>query len=212
MDAGFWHDKWSRNEIGFHLSEANPLLTKYFGHLGLSAGQRIFLPLCGKTLDISWLLNAGVKVVGIELNDGAVSDLFKQLALKPNVTQLDKFVVYSADNIDIYVGDFFDLTQQQLGHVDAVYDRAAIVALPTALRQKYSQHLMLITAQAKQLVVNYDYDQTVINGPPFSVSNDELHHHYANVYTMRQLAHQDVSGGLKGRCPATENVWLLSKG
>lgn len=210
MDANFWHDKWERNEIGFHLSEANPLLTQHFPQLNLEKGQRIFLPLCGKTLDIDWLLDAGMVVVGIELNEGAVTDLFKHLAVEYDVKKNDKFTCYSADNIKVFVGDLFDLTTKELGVVDAVYDRAAIVALPETIRQKYSQHLMQITNKAKQLIINYEYDQSIISGPPFSVNNDELKHHYGNDFTMQQLMHQSVPGGLKGRCPATENVWLLT--
>lgn len=210
MDANFWHDKWQRNEIGFHLTQANPLLTQHFGQLGLTRGERIFLPLCGKTLDIEWLLGAGLKVVGIELNQGAVIDLFAQLAIEPEIDIIDGLTRYSHDNIDIYVGDFFALTQSQLGHVDAVYDRAAIVALPEDVRPNYCRHLMVITSCAKQLVINYQYDQTVINGPPFSVSNDELQQHYEGTFSMQLLTHQAVPGGLKGRCPATENVWFLT--
>lgn len=211
MDARFWHDKWERNEIGFHLSEANPLLTQYFSELKMQVGQRIFLPLCGKTLDIDWLLQAGVNVVGVELNEGAVRDLFDRLAVDYEVKQLDKFICYHYENITIFVGDFFDLSDKDLGSIDAVYDRAAIVALPEQMRQKYSQHLMTITHQAQQLVINYQYDQSVMSGPPFSVSNDELTHYYAEHYALRHLLHQAVPGGLKGRHPATENVWLLTK-
>ncbi len=54
MQGNCWLQKWEKNEIGFHESEANPLLVEHFKELSLAKGSRIFLPLCGKTLDIAW--------------------------------------------------------------------------------------------------------------------------------------------------------------
>lgn len=77
MQHDFWHQKWAKNEIGFHLPNANPLLVTFFSALNLKANARVFLPLCGKTLDIAWLLNAGYQVAGVELSQTAIDDLFK---------------------------------------------------------------------------------------------------------------------------------------
>lgn len=81
MDAQFWHDRWANNEIGFHKSEANPLLVKYFTDLALAKGSRVFVPLCGKTLDIPWLLSNDYRVAGAELSPIAIEELFAQLGV-----------------------------------------------------------------------------------------------------------------------------------
>jgi thiopurine S-methyltransferase len=81
VDASFWHDKWQRNQIGFHEPQANPLLLAHFDSLSLRAGSRIFVPLCGKTLDINWLLARGQRVVGAELSEIAVQQLFAGLGV-----------------------------------------------------------------------------------------------------------------------------------
>ena len=65
MEPDFWHQKWQSNEIGFHKAEANPLLVEHFSALGLDAGARVFVPLCGKTLDIRWLLAQGLSLIHI---------------------------------------------------------------------------------------------------------------------------------------------------
>ena len=109
------------------------------------------------------------------------------------------------------MGDLFDLSREILGPVDAVYDRAALVALPESIRVQYTAHLKAITALAPQLVIGYEYDQTVVEGPPFSVTADELHRHYSDNYTLTLLARLEVPGGLKGKCPATEHIWRLNK-
>lgn len=211
MDAEFWHHKWANNEIAFHQGEANPLLVNHFDALSLPKGSRVFLPLCGKTLDIAWLLAHGYRVVGAELSALAIDQLFAGLGVAPAVSAQGKVTRHSATGIEVYVGDIFDVSRSLLGHIDAVYDRAALVALPEAMRARYAAHLMDIAGEAPQLLISYEYDQSVMDGPPFSVSNQEITRHYGDRYHMRLLASTDVPGGLKGKCAATENVWLLQK-
>lgn len=211
MDANFWHQKWSKNDIAFHQDEANPLLVQYFKTLSLAEGSRIFIPLCGKTLDIAWLLSHGYRVTGAELSKVAVEQLFAGLGVKPKILQVGKLEQYSAANIDIFVGDIFDLSSSILGLVDAIYDRAALVALPLEMRNQYSAHLMRITDKVPQLLICLEYDQSMIDGPPFSISNEEVKHHYADTYELTLMASTSVSGGLKGKCAAIENVWLITK-
>ncbi len=209
MDASFWHQKWERNDISFHKSEANPLLVQYFKDLSLIKGSRVFLPLCGKTLDIAWLLFNGYRVAGAELSKIAIEQLFTELGMEPKISGRGEADHYSAKNIDIFVGDIFALSDKTLGPVDAIYDRAALVALPEAMRNRYTAHLTAITHTAPQLLICYDYDQSVIAGPPFSIANEEVNQHYRDVYEMTLISSVDVVGGLKGKCAAKENVWLL---
>lgn len=211
MDANFWHQKWSKNDIAFHQDEANPLLVQYFKTLSLAEGSRIFIPLCGKTLDIAWLLSHGYRVAGAELSKVAVEQLFVELGVKPKILRVGKLEHYSATNIDIFVGDIFDLSSSTLGLVDAIYDRAALVALPLEMRNQYTAHLIQITDKAPQLLICLEYDQSIIDGPPFSISNEEVKHHYADTYELTLMASANVSGGLKGKCAAIENVWLITK-
>jgi thiopurine S-methyltransferase len=209
VDPNFWHQRWKLNEIAFHEREANPLLVKYFDLLSLSKGSRVFLPLCGKTLAIHWLLSNGYRVVGSELSEIAVKQLFSELAIEPIITTIDQIRCHSADNIDIFIGDLFDLYRGVLGRVDAIYDRAALVAFPETMRNRYAAHLMEITDRAPQLLICLDYDQSLLDGPPFSVTEREVHRHYKGSYDLTALARVDVVGGLKGKCPAKEHVWLL---
>ena len=210
MEAQFWHERWEKNEIPFHEQKPNPLVGKYFNRLALPKRARVFVPLCGKTLDISWLLSKGFRVAGAELSQIAIEQLFTQLRLKPKITQTGALTHYSARNIDIFVGDIFKLTRQKLGRIQGIYDRAALVALPETVRPKYTAHLRRLTKNAPQLLITYDYDQSVQPGPPFSISNVEIVKHYAKTYDLQLLTSASLPGGLKGKCPATENLWLLN--
>ena len=209
MDAKFWQQRWENDEIAFHESEGNPLLVKHFRELSLTSGSRIFLPLCGKTRDIAWLLSHGFPVVGAELVESAIEQLFTELNIQPTISSSGGLKLYSAANISVFVGDFFKITRDMLGPVDAIYDRAALVALPEAMRLQYSEHLINITNKAAQLLITFEYDQGLMDGPPFSISSKELDQHYKESYVLTLAASIDVPGGLKGKCAATENVWLL---
>lgn len=210
MNLDFWHQKWEKNEIGFHESKPNTLLVAHFNALKLIEGSRIFLPLCGKTVDIAWLLTKGYRVVGVELSRLAIEQLFLELSVAPEITKIDDIYHYSANNIDIFVGDIFEVSSELIGSVDAIYDRAALVALPATIRKKYTTHLLEIADAAKQLLITFEYDQSLMDGPPFSLNRDELNQHYKAAYKVERLKSVSVPGGLKGICAATEHVWLLN--
>lgn len=211
MDPSFWHQRWEKNEIAFHEGKANPLLVKHFHELSVAKGRRIFVPLCGKTLDISWLLSHGYRVAGVELSQLAIEQLFMELGVQPEIATVGNVEQWSANNLDIFVGDLFAVSGKMLGPVDAVYDRAALVAFPEDMRSRYTAHLTEMTGKASQLLICYDYDQSLMEGPPFSVSKEEVHRHYATTYALTLVASTEVSGGLKGKTPAKENVWLLKR-
>ncbi|SEK21410.1 thiopurine S-methyltransferase [Atopomonas hussainii] len=211
MHADFWHRRWANNEIGFHLADVNPLLLEYWPQLKLAAGSRVLVPLCGKTLDIHWLLAAGFQVIGAELNESAVQQLFAELNLVANVDEIGALRRYHVGKLQVFVGDIFALDAATLGPVDAIYDRAALVALPAEMRSDYAAHLAAISQCAPQLLISFDYAQEQLAGPPFSVPASAVHALYDGHYHSQRLASVAVEGGLKGQCAADEQVWLLSK-
>ena len=211
MEASFWHQKWEKGDIGFHRSEANAFLIEHFEKLNLAKGARVFLPLCGKTRDFAWLLACGYRVVGAELSELAINELFNDLGVEPKISRVGELTRYCTKDIDIFVGDIFDVSAKVLGLVDAVYDRAALVAMPENVRHQYTSHLMKITDVAPQLLICYEYNQQLIDGPPFSVSEAEVKHHYASAYQLNCVESKEVAGGLKGKVASIETVWLLQK-
>ena len=209
MHPDFWHNRWQTQQTAFHELKPNDFLTRYFNRLGLSQGDRIFVPLCGKTLDIGWLLAQSYCVAGAELSPLAVEHLFEGLGISPHITHLKHMDIYSGPYIDICVGNIFDLTADILGPVNAIYDRAALVALPADMRLNYSRHLMELTHKAPQLLICYEYDQTQMNGPPFCVTEPQLHDYYGTNYNIELIMRTPVLGGLRGQTPAHESVlWL----
>jgi len=209
MKENFWHQKWERGDIAFHESEVNPFLIEHFEKLNLPKDSRVFLPLCGKTRDVAWLLGCGYRVVGAELSELAINELFKDLVLAPEISKVGELIRYRANNIDIFVGDIFAVSADYLGPVGAIYDRAALVALPAGIRVDYTSHLINISDGAPQLLITYEYDQQLIDGPPFSVNEDEVKQHYGTRYHLKPVESKNIEGGLKGQVAATETAWLL---
>lgn len=210
MKASFWHEKWKKGEIGFHESAVNPALTNHW-HALSAAGGRVFVPLCGKSLDLAWLLSQGVHVIGVELSEIAVQELFVSLDMEPAVSDVENFKFYSAENIAIWVGDIFNLNKAWLGEITAIYDRAALVALPESMRLEYARKLIELSNCATQLLVTFEYDQSLHQGPPFSVPESAVQTCYGTRYQLECLERKAVAGGLKGRIAAIESVWKLTR-
>lgn len=195
MHAGFWQARWSRSEIGFHLAEVNPYLQRYWPGLGLATGARVLVPLCGKSLDLAWLAGQGFQVTGVELAQRAVEDFFTEHGLEPVVSEEGPFRLYRAGSVEIYCGDFFALTEQQLSDCTALYDRAALIALPPPMRERYVAHLtQVLPAGCQGLLVTLDYDQAQMDGPPFAVTDDEVQRLFAQRWQVSNLVCADVLG------------------
>ncbi|WP_419811268.1 thiopurine S-methyltransferase [Bacterioplanoides sp.] len=196
MRSEFWHERWENQQTGFHLPEVNPVLIRYWPDMKLTPGQRVMVPLCGKTLDIIWLLQQGYAVVGIELSEIALDELAdtitNTLKLEIHKTRNGDRVLYRADNLLLIAGDFFALSSQDIGPVDAVYDRAALIALPEPMRADYVPHLLALTQQAKQLLVGLSYPQDEMSGPPFSVRPQQVQQYYQDVYQISVKEQQDI--------------------
>ena len=170
MDANFWRQKWLEGDIGFHQHQVEPALVAYLAECKLPAKARIFLPLCGKTLDMVWLQQQGYQVVGAELSELAVEQFFQSLGVVPDITEYPRHRHYRTTDIEIWLGDLFDINRAMLGQVDAVYDRAALVALPDQMRSRYAQQISAITAQAPQLLLSFVYEQQLYADRRFSDS------------------------------------------
>ncbi|KTC63401.1 thiopurine S-methyltransferase, partial [Pseudomonas fluorescens ABAC62] len=143
--------------------------------LALAEGAKVLVPLCGKSLDLMWLASQGYRVLGVELSEQAVEAFFSEQNLTPRITREGAFSVYRADAIEVWCGDFFSLEPRDLTDCTALYDRAAMIALPPLMRARYAEHLnALLRPGCQGLLITLDYDQTQKAGPPFAVTDEEV--------------------------------------
>ena len=161
--------------------------------LGLGAGNRVFAPLCGKSLDLLWLRDQGLEVLGVELAAAAVESFFLENGLPARRRAGSPFDVYDAPGIRLLLGDFFALTPALLGRVDAVYDRAALISWAPALRDGYVEHLArLLDPGRPMLLITLEYSQSLMAGPPFAVPAEEVARLYGREFEVREIARQDI--------------------
>ena len=188
MKAEFWQERWKQNQLGFHQSEANTHLEKYWPDLGLEPAACVFVPLCGKSLDMHWLHGQGHPVVGVELSPIAVHDFFTEAGLTPTREEVDSLVKWTSEGYTLYCGDLFDLGAEALGSVRACYDRGSLVALPPDLRQRYAEHLVrVLPERVTILMLTIEYDQSQMQGPPHSVPATEVESLFGNEFSIETL-------------------------
>ncbi|RUO76097.1 thiopurine S-methyltransferase [Idiomarina seosinensis] len=211
MDASFWHERWENQQIGFHRPEPHELLKKHFLN-GIKAPATVFVPLCGKSKDLLWLLQKGYRVFGVELSELAVKQFFEDNQLTPEITQRGEFKEYAVDELVIWVGDFFKLQQNDLAGVDAWYDRAAMIALPPEMRRHYVQQLCeQLPGSAKGLLITLQYPAGYKDGPPFSVLEGEVEAGYGQRFSIEQIESGEgvINDQKPEDNPVTEQVYRL---
>ena len=193
MQHEFWHERWQLNQIGFHSEELNRHLQKVWPVLNVAPGSRVFVPLCGKSNDMLWLLAKGYEVIGVELSPLAVQAFFAGNGLPAKTSRQGKFSVSETDGLRNYCGDFFDLAAGDLAGVRAVFDRASLVALPPEMRTAYAVRMRhLLKPGTKTLLVAFDYLPHEMQGPPFSVQTPEVQSLYRSWCSIELLYTEDI--------------------
>jgi len=209
MEKSFWDERWTQGQLGFHLADANPRLVANLNQLG--TGGRVLVPLCGKTLDMSFLASAGFEVVGIEFVEAAARAYFAEAGVQPARMEQDGFVGYQHGKVTIWVADVFLITPQVVGHVDAIYDRAALVALPENLRMQYGSKLAsFCEAGARLVLVTFEHD--LGSGPPFSLEPENVQRLFGASFSLELLERFDTFDESsrwkeRGATRVSEAVW-----
>lgn len=193
MDPDFWHQRWREGRIGFHQDQPTPLLLEHWPALGLAPGSQVFVPLAGKSLDLVWLAAQGHRVLGVELSPLAVDQFFTGHGLTPDVHESRYGRHYRAGDIELICGDAFNLDAEALAGCAAVYDRAALIALPPELRRRYVCELHAqLPAGCRGLLITLEYPPHEKQGPPFAVPEAEVYELYGHDWTVATLERRDI--------------------
>ena len=193
MQPEFWHDRWRTGQIGFHQPAADRNLTRHWPNLRLAGGSRVFVPLCGKSLDMLWLSDEGHSVVGVELSAVALEAFCMENGIPARRRLRNGFEVYEAANLELLCGDFFALTPAMLQEVAAVYDRAALISWTQELRAPYVRHLAEMLKPGTQILLHtLEYPQAQMAGPPFSLERGAVERLYTPYCNIRELGRQDI--------------------
>jgi len=217
MDINFWLERWKSNTIGFHQNGTNPCLERYWPELEPVSGDRVFVPLCGKSHDMRWLQEQGCHIIGSELSPLAVEAFFSENGLTPEIQQEQHHTRWKHNGIEILCGDFFSLDPSDTGNIDAFYDRAALIALTPAQRPVYARQLAkLLRQDTPGLLITLDYNQLEMSGPPFAVSAAEVDRLFSKNFDIRRIFSCDAMEGNpkfreKGLSELSEHAYYLKR-
>ena len=203
MQQDFWLERWQKGETGFHQEQLNPYLAYFYGEKGIPIEKRqslkVFVPLCGKSVDMLWLAKNGYQVLGIECSEIAVKAFFETQNLEYQLIEGKLFSLYvsaakkNQARIEILQGDFFDLVAGDLEGITDIYDRASMIALPEEMRLDYFKKMLgLQTEGMRTLLITLTYPQEEMNGPPFSVTENELNDLYGEQFRIDKLLGKDI--------------------
>jgi thiopurine S-methyltransferase len=193
MQPQFWLDRWRTGQIAFHQSGVDRSLRRHWPALKVGAGNRVFAPLCGKSLDLLWLRDQGLEVLGVELAPAAVEAFFLENGVPARRRPGTPFDAYDAPGIRLLCGDFFALTPALLGRVDTVYDRAALISWAPALRDGYvGQLAKLVGPGTRMLLITLEYRESQMAGPPFAVPAEEVARLYAPQFEVLEIGREDI--------------------
>ncbi|WDE03519.1 thiopurine S-methyltransferase [Thalassomonas viridans] len=196
MDKVFWHKCWERNALGFHQQEIHPFLSRYLENLLRDEDGHVFVPLCGKSLDMAWLAER-MQVSGAELSEIACRDFFREKGIDYQSRHQGDFQLFSYDNLTLWQGDFFKLSPELPPRVDWIYDRASLVALPEGMQQAYVDKLLtFMTTDTRILLVSVEYPPEEMAGPPFPVFEQDIRRLFAKdknlkIEKLASLVHED---------------------
>jgi thiopurine S-methyltransferase len=177
----------------------------------------VFVPLCGKSRDLMWLQQSGYQSVGVECSKVAVEQFFTEQQLNYSKTDTSKYTSFKSDNLEILLGDFFELETDDIGHVTDIFDRASLIALPKDMRRKYVDKITRLQQPGtRTLLITLTYPENQMNGPPFSVTEEEVHQLYSNNYSIDKLAAKNILADepgfqQRGLTALTETAYKLTR-
>lgn len=193
MEADFWQQRWQQGRTGFHQDRPTPLLEQYWSEVYAPRGCRVLVPLCGKSLDLLWLADRGHRVLGVELSPIAVQQFFTEHRMTPRIHVSPSGTHYASGAIEIVVGDAFAVEDSLLATCQAIFDRAALIALPPQMRRQYAYRLYARMAPGtRALVVDLEYPPEEKQGPPFSVDASEMRALFGERWAVDLLERRNI--------------------
>lgn len=205
MDRVYWENVWRDEDLGFHQSQVNPHLQRFWARLGLAPEARVLVPLCGKSLDMNWLLSEGHDVIGVDLSRRAQEEFLAARDEPIRFSEREGLRMAYQGQLIFVAGDVFHLRQDMLRSVDAVYDRAALVALPPAVRQNYALFLAQCLKPGARILLVTRQAVEARQAPPFNISEQEVKQLYQGNFQIEQLHSVERDDGV------IEEVYLLKR-
>jgi len=197
MEAEYWLKRWREGRTGWHRSEVMPLLVQHWSALNVPRGSRVLVPLCGKSLDMLWLAQQGMRVLGVDVSPVAIESFLAENQLHARTRGEADGTHYEITNasgeIEIINGDAFALDPDEVAQCNVFYDRAALIAMPAPMRRRLVDELYVqLPAGSAGLLITLAYPGNEMQGPPFSVDDAEVLDLFDKRWQVDRLEYRDI--------------------
>ena len=197
MEAEYWLKRWREGRTGWHRSEVMPLLVQHWSALNVPRGSRVLVPLCGKSLDMLWLAQQGMRVLGVDVSPVAIESFLAENQLHARTRGEADGTHYEITNasgeIEIINGDAFALDPNEVAQCNVFYDRAALIAMPAPMRRRLVDELYVqLPAGSAGLLITLAYPGNEMQGPPFSVDDAEVLDLFDKRWQVDRLEYRDI--------------------
>ncbi|XP_071963090.1 thiopurine S-methyltransferase-like isoform X2 [Antedon mediterranea] len=165
LSTEYWMSSWKAGDIVFHNDFIYPMLQKHAEKLfDNQSNCRVFVPLCGKSLDMKWFADLGHSVVGVDVSEVGILSFFEDQGIeyvKESVPEIQGATRYKSKDgkITIYKANLFSMKKDIIGDFDCIWDNGSLVAINKQDRQKYVSTLTSLMADScRYLLIALDFD------------------------------------------------------
>ena len=193
MDNQQWIQRWREGRTPFHQEQVNPWLLHYRHLLEPLAGCSVLVPLCGMSVDMGHLADAGALVTGVDVAEQPLRQFFRQRNLDPVQEFRAGTPVFRAGPFTLLAGDFLQEAERLAGPWNVIWDRAALIALPGHQRRPYADLLLrLLAPGGRILLVGLEYDDSLMDGPPYNVPAESIEELFKAAGSVEMLARKEL--------------------
>lgn len=182
MQPEFWHQSWvvEGSKTSFHRPDVHPYLFKHCPPSFLE-GKRVFVPLAGKTNDLEYFRQHAAWAVGVELVEKPILQFMEEQNLD---YERRPGGLIRAERLSFFHRDIFDLTVEDVGHLDLIYDRASLIAFPLDMRMRYLAKIHELAPAGCQIVLNTLEYAPYMEEPPFSVAPADVDSYFSHRFRI----------------------------
>jgi len=189
-----------------------PLLKQYWKHLELPEGATVLVPLCGKSKDLHWLADHNFHVIGVDVSPKALKTVMNKRPDNFTKSTSHGLTRYRSKAMELWEGDFLKLPPMEIPPLHAIYDKAALIALPPDKRKPYAEKVLELCSSTTQIFLQtFEYEQSEMNGPPFSVPQKEVNELFGRHFEIDVLHEQSKFEELQGFHKRGLSSYLLEK-
>lgn len=195
-----WKEKWEEGKSVWHKSNPNPLLVEFFNRFDADSlkNKRILVPMCGKSVDMKWLYDQGMSVVGVDVVELAVKQFFCDNNMEYEVKDSSipgATLFHHDERMSILLCDIFNINTEVIGGpCSYIWDRGALGAIQYTEVEKYTKIVESVLADdAQGLIECFTFDRGLIPGPPYAVTKEEVFEYYSCNFFVEQLCKRKES-------------------